>query len=132
MKNPMKKLLIENIGRLFAKSTVISLALGIAAGVPGKVLAQGALGPPGSPTPTMKSLDQIEPCIPISSLPYTILSAGSYYVTTNLVGVSAQSGITIFSGDVTVDLKGFTLTGVGGPTYYDGILVGGSYTNIAI
>jgi hypothetical protein len=85
---------------------------------PSSVLAQGSLTPPGAPAPTMRSLAQIEPRTPISSLPYTITEPGSYYVTTNLTGVSGSDGITIIFlpviENVTVDLNGFTLTGVPG------------------
>jgi hypothetical protein len=81
-------------------------------------LAQGSLTPPGAPAPTMKTLDQVEARTPISSLPYTISSPGSYYVTSNLTGVSGSDGITIvflpLVENVTVDLNGFTLTGVAG------------------
>ena len=73
-------------------------------------LGQGALTPPGAPTPTMKSLDQIESRTPISSLPFTITNSGSYYITTNLFGTF---GITIQSNvpDVTLDLNGFAMIG---------------------
>ena len=87
---------------------------------------QGALTPPGAPAPTMKSLDQIEPRTPISSLPFTITQPGSYYLTTNLTG--NPGGITISAGDVTLDLMGFALVGGTG----DGVFVSGSRTNIAI
>jgi len=74
---------------------------------------QGALTPPGAPAPTMKSLAQIEPRTPISSLPFSITQPGSYYVTTNLY-VASGDGISISAGNVTVDLNGFALTGGGG------------------
>ena len=79
--------------------------------------AQGSLTPPGAPGPTMKSLSQIEPRIPISALPYSITNPGSYYVTTNLTGTSGFPGISIASDNVTLDLSGFTLQGVPGSTY---------------
>ena len=73
--------------------------------------AQGSLTPPGAPAPTMKTLNQIEPRTPISSLPVTIVKPGSYFVTTNLVYTNGGDGLYISASDVTVDLNGFTLTG---------------------
>ena len=75
-------------------------------------LAQGGLTPPGAPTPTMKSLAQIEPRTPISTLPFNITQPGSYYVTTNLTATG--DGIIIDTNDVALDLGGFTLSGDGG------------------
>lgn len=91
-------------------------------------LAQGALTPPGAPGATMKTLAQIEPRTPISSLPYTITNPGSYYFTGNLA--SGFSGITISCGNVTIDLNGFTLQGL--PLSGNGIFVSASYTNIVV
>jgi parallel beta-helix repeat protein len=76
--------------------------------------AQGSLTPPGSPAPVMKTLDQIEPRTPISSLPYTISESGSYYLTGPLQ--SASSGIMIEADDVTLDLMGFTIRGSRSPS----------------
>lgn len=92
-------------------------------------LAQGPLIPPGSPAPTMKSLGQIEPRTPISSLPYTITQPGSYYLTTNLVG-GATNGITVLASDVTIDLGGFTLDGNG--TGASGIAAPAPQTNLVV
>src|SRR4051812_45522951 len=94
--------------------------------------AQGLLTPPGAPAPTMKSLDQIEPRIAITSVPFNIVNPGSYYFTGNLIGLTNTAGIAIYSGNVTLDLNGFTLKGGGGATFYDGIAIGGNYTNITI
>src|ERR1035441_8775525 len=74
---------------------------------------QGALSPPGAPAPTMKTLAQVEPRTPIPALPYVISSAGSYYLTTNLVSPGGVAGITVAADHVTIDLRGFAIIGVG-------------------
>src|SRR5215831_11960234 len=74
-----------------------------------RVLAQGSLTPPGAPAPTMKTLTQIEPRTPISSLPFTINTPGSYYLTTNL-NTTVSNAIVIATSGVTLDLNGFTLS----------------------
>jgi parallel beta-helix repeat protein len=76
--------------------------------------AQGSLVPPGAPAPLFKTLQQVEPRTPISSLPFVITAPGSYYLTTNLTGAAGQNGIVINGPRVTVDLMGFELRGVGG------------------
>ena len=47
----------------------------------------------------------------ISSLPYTISSSGSYYITSVLN--STESGITVGADNVTIDLMGYSLIGTG-------------------
>lgn len=91
-------------------------------------LAQGSLTPPGAPAPSMKTLDQVEPRTPISSLPYTITNSGSYYVTANLT--STNHGVIITANDVTLDLMGFTLSG-DGDTLEHGVYLAGA-TNSTI
>jgi hypothetical protein len=95
------------------------------------VFAQGSLTPPGAPAPTMKTLAQVEPRTPISSVSYTISSPGSYYLTATLtntgVGIDA---ITINADDVTLDLKGFTLTG--GPSAGSAINVPSDHRHIVV
>jgi hypothetical protein len=81
----------------------------------------GDLEPAAPPGPTMKPLDIVEPRTPVSALPFTIDTPGSYYLTANLIGSSGLDGITIETDDVTLDLNGFTLTGVAGSL--DGIKV---------
>jgi parallel beta-helix repeat protein len=87
--------------------------------------AQGPLSPPGTPAPTMKTLQQVEPRTAISSLPFAITQPGSYYLTGN---VSGSGGITITASGVTLDLMGFELVGGSG----SGILVTGTRTNLVI
>ncbi|HEX5223319.1 MAG TPA: right-handed parallel beta-helix repeat-containing protein [Verrucomicrobiae bacterium] len=84
--------------------------------------AQGALAPSGAPAPMMKTLEQIEPRTPISSLPFTISSSGSYYLTSPLH--STNSGITVSADDVTIDLMGFTISGTQ-DTNHSGIFIAG-------
>ena len=98
---------MKNLNLILARAVVILWMFTAA-----DVMGPGPLTPPGSPGETMKTLAQVEPRTPISSLPYTIGSAGSYYVTGNLS--STTNGIVIKSSDVTVDLMGFTLTGMAG------------------
>ena len=101
--------------------------LALAIGAAPFLQAQGPLTPPGAPTPTMKTLEQIEPRTPISSLPFTIGSAGSYYLTGNLVG-GAGGGILIGATGVTLDLMGYELVGGTG----DGIQIVPGRTNVVI
>jgi parallel beta-helix repeat protein len=86
--------------------------------------------PPGPVMPTMKTLDEIEPRVAISSLPFVIGSPGSYYLAGNLTGVSGQNGITIAASDVTLDLNGFQLVGVSGSL--SGIAVLEGQINVAV
>lgn len=85
------------------------------------VLAQGALTPPGPPSPTMKSLAQVEPRIPIDAIntpgdagaTFIISAPGSYYLTGNFAGETGKHGIFVNADNVTIDLNGFTMTGPG-------------------
>jgi parallel beta-helix repeat protein len=74
----------------------------------------GSLEPPTAPAPTMKTLDEVEPRVPIhaSDLPLTITEPNSYYLVEGVTFAStATHAITIECNDVTIDLMGYTLKG---------------------
>jgi len=106
---------------------VAAFVLGLACA---PVFSQGSLTPPGAPMPTMKTLAQIEPRTPIASIPITISNAGSYYLTMSLTGAVGQSGITIATNHVAIDLNGFELIGVPGSS--NGIVESGARTNLTV
>ena len=88
-----------------AKDTVIILCAIIFA--VSTAWTQGVLMPPGPPEKTMKSLDQVEPRIPLAggSSMVAITNSGSYYLTGNLYQTLA-----ITTDSVTVDLMGYTIS----------------------
>ncbi len=74
----------------------------------------GSLEPSGAPTGTMKTLDEVEPKIPIhaSDLPLTITEPNSYYLAETInFDPSDANAITIEANDVTIDLAGFSVIG---------------------
>jgi len=115
---------------LFSAALLTTLASSVTA---------GDLTPPaGPPAPTMKPLDEVEPRIAIvtQNTPpgvvslFRISAPGSYYLTQNVTGVAGRSGIEIASSDVTIDLRGFTISGV--PGSGSGIFAAAVHDNISI
>lgn len=99
----------------------------------------GELGPPAGPiAPTMRTLAEVEPRIPVGPLTtpgdstsvYRIDSGGAYYLTSDVVGELGKHGIVIASSDVTLDLSGFSVRGVAGAL--DGLHVEGDRYGLRI
>jgi len=100
----------------------------LVAGMAASALRAGDLNPPAGPVgPTMKALDVVEPRTPVSSAPFVITQAGSYYLTGNLAPV-AGAAIEINSADVTLDLAGFTIEGA--PTQDHAVVVNGARVRV--
>lgn len=99
---------------------------------------QGSLTPPGAPAPTMLTLSQVEPRTPVDNVhapgnsgnEFIISQPGSYYLTTNIIGVSGENGINISGSDVIVDLNGFSL--IGPSTANSAILIASGTTNVTV
>ncbi|MHC5077049.1 MAG: hypothetical protein ACYTFM_11560, partial [Planctomycetota bacterium] len=114
-------------------STVITI-IALILFLPCTVMA-GSLEPSAPPASTMKTLDEVEPRTPISSIPYSITQPGSYYLTGDLSTSSTTShGIGISASNVTVDFMGYSLTGPGksSGSIYDGIYSGLPISNVEI
>ena len=113
--------------------TFHTLALSFFFAMSMSIFAQGSLTPPGAPTPTMKTLTQVEPRTPINqaSLPFTINASGSYYVTENL-SVASGNAITINASGVTLDLTGFTITSTSATAAGSAVLLNSGLHDISI
>ena len=103
----------------------------------------GPLEPPGGPvTPTYKTLDQVEPRIPIGpdTTPgdaesiYRITQGGSYYLTGDVQALDGKHGIKVEAAGTSVDLNGFELKGFvfGGSSLSGIVVVGNNNTNVTI
>jgi parallel beta-helix repeat protein len=85
------------------------------------VLSAGPLAPAAGPVgPSMKTLTEVQPRIAVSAAntpgdadsQFVISQPGSYYLTGNIIGVAGKNCIKVTANNVTLDLNGFTLSGV--------------------
>lgn len=94
----------------------------------------GDLNPAAAPNSTMKTIDQVDPRIPLvqtsTSQSIKIFDSGSYYLTGNLT--SSVHCIMVYADDVTIDLMGFSLDGSAGTLGYLGIYFVNSVENALI
>lgn len=93
----------------------MKLTTAVAAALIATPALAGDLNPPaGAVSPTMKTLDEVEPRTPVESLPgaafamHVISEPGSYYLTGNIKS-SGMIPIFIAADDVSLDLMGFTI-----------------------
>ena len=103
------------------RKVVVSLVVLVGLVALSLVAIAGDLEPDTSPAPTMKTLDEVEPRIPIpgSSTPegtFDIDTAGSYYLTGDRI--CSENGIAVNVDNVTIDLRGYSLIGPGSGTNY--------------
>ncbi len=135
------RLIRSSTCRSFSGISAVVLSLSTINSQLSTCLAQGSLTPPGTPAPTMKTFDQIEPRKEVnatntpgdSTALFIISSSGSYYLSGNIAGVSGKSGIKIAADDVTLDLNGFQLKGVSGSgSGIVHVIVTGGVRNVAV
>lgn len=121
------------MSRTLAHRPALHLTLLAALVATGSVTLAGPLNPPAGPiTSTSKTLTEVEPRIVINSTNtpgnasyvFRITQPGSYYLAGNMSVPSGMTGIEIGASDVTIDMNGFTITGLAGSL--DGI---GNTTN---
>jgi len=120
---------------------ILTTALALTA-LTATVLAQGGpLTPPaGVPAPTMKTLDQVEPRIPLVAgspgvsigVSIFITQPGSYYLTGNLQITGNDTGIRINASGVSLDLMGHSIIAPASGNAGSAIFVEADYSNIRI
>lgn len=122
------------------KTTCLILTFAALSATP--ALSQGGplTPPPGVPAPTMKTLDQIEPRIPLveGSPGITVTSSivinqpGSYYLTKDLVTTLPVNPIEIQASGVTIDLMGHSIIYQGSGNAGAAIFIADNVKNVTV
>jgi hypothetical protein len=103
------------------------------------LLVAGPLNPPtGAVAPTYKTLADVEPrtAVTLATTPgdadsqFKITVPGSYYLTASILSSGGKHGIEIASSGVTLDLNGFSLTGL--QSSKSAVVVTGAFLNVTI
>jgi len=123
----------------FRLATLAAVALGSAA-----LLLAGPLDPPAGPVaPTYKTLTEVEPRYAINATntpgdadsSFKITKGSSFYLTDDFTGEANKKGIEIAIGpgqQATIDLNGFTLTGMGASSTKAAIYIDGVGANVVV
>jgi parallel beta-helix repeat protein len=97
----------------------------------------GPINPPTGPVaPTMKTLNQVEPRIPIGPESVSrngvlvISQSGSYFLTGNITANTGLNGIEIQTDNVSIDLRGYAV--IGGAGSLDGITLTQAGLNVTV
>ena len=89
----------------------------------------GSMEPLAPTAPTMKTLQKVEPRMPIHGPgPVTIAAPGSYYLTSN-IDVAGVTAVVITASNVNLDLNGFTIAG---SLNNFGVVMGNNTLNVVV
>ncbi len=97
------------------------------------VVHSGPLDPPaGAPASTNRTLifQPAGPCP--AGFPIVLSAPGSYVLASNITGCAGADGIEISASNVSLDLNGFSLIGLGGPASTVGVKAVGAIAKISL
>ena len=123
---------------MVSRALTLTIGVGLLVLAPPDLVVAGDLDPPnGSVKPTLKTLDEVEPRIPLTNQfdtlkPVVITSPGSYYLAEDIFALPDQHGIEITASHVSLDLRGFAVIGNIEVGSIDGIHLTGNLEGVEI